>query len=62
MKKVVSKIEVKDKRGKILIGDEGETTGIIPHSDGKHPVWFKKHKREFYWHPVFMKAEEIKFI
>ena len=62
MKKVISKIKVKDKRGNISIGDKGETTGVIPHSDGKYPVWFIKHQRPFYWYPVFMKENEIEFI
>ena len=61
-KKVVSKIIVRDKRGNINIGDKGETTSILPHSNGLFPVWFKKHEREFYWYPLFMKPEDIEFI
>lgn len=61
MIKVTSKVNVEDKRGKILVGDEGETSSVIPQSRGKYPVWFKKHKREFYWFPVWMKIEEIHF-
>lgn len=35
----------------------GETTNVIPHSNGKFPVWFEGNKI-----PEFIKANKVKFL
>jgi len=62
MKRVVLKIDIKDKRGNLSVGDKGKTTSIIAHSDGLYPVWFEKHRKEFYWYPLFLSKENFDFI
>lgn len=41
----------------IVDGRKGHTTSIIPHSDGKYPVWYDGAD-----HPDFVEADQVTFI
>jgi len=53
---IKSKIAISHRKGNISIGDIGQTQLSYLNDEimEQIPIWFEKHRREFYWYPVWI--------
>lgn len=60
-RKIILLQDIKHSKGNLKHNDIGEAA-FGCESNGKIPVWFVKHRREFYWFPIWLKKEQVEIL